>query len=115
MAIIVFLAAIIVSTIFRHQERRHVAEQRAEYIRLGWNPPRSVPRIQGLEAILSLILGVALVVPAAVALLIEMKWGDPQVWRSLWGIIAIGTGGGVALIVLGARALISLRRYPNPE
>lgn len=110
MTLIIILAAVLASAVLRVQERRHLAELNAEYVRLGLRPLDPGPGVQTLECMLTILLGATLCFPSGVVLVEAFAEGDPQQWKPLWDIVATGMALGVALLVVGTRALVRLRR-----
>jgi hypothetical protein len=109
MTLVIFLAAIIVSLLLRHQQRRHALELTSACDRHGISVPDLSPKIPVLESALTVLVGLALILPAGVALLGAFSEGNPSDWASVWEVSAAGFAVGLALVALGGRALLVLR------
>lgn len=109
MTLVIFLAAIIVSFLLRHQQRRHALELASVCDRQGISVPNLSPTIPVLESVLTVLVGLALILPAGVALVGAFSEGNPSDWASVWEVSAAGLAAGLALVALGGRALMVLR------
>ena len=109
MTLIVFLAAIVLWAILRHQLRRHALELAQEGERLGLRmaePPRDVP---ALESLLTVLVGIALVVPSAFLLADALGSSEAGMWKHFAEFLSAGMAAGFALVILGIRALLAHR------
>ena len=112
MTLVMFLAAIALWAILRHQQRRHAAELASESDRRGLPLPDPAPAVPALESVLTILAGIALIVPASVVLWGAFVHGDPNQWTPVWKIATAGLASGGALLILGIRSLVRLRNFP---
>jgi len=56
------------------------------------------------------LAGIALIGPAVVVLGGAFVHGDPNQWKLVWRIGAVGLASGGALLILGIRSLVRLRK-----
>lgn len=105
MTIAVFVAAVLVSLVLDRQERRHRFHLSLEYEYLGWEMPRSKRRLSRAEAVLNIFLGAALLLFGGAALYAMLNLESiGEATRGQY-IVAAFLAGGVALIVVGWKAL----------
>ena len=109
MTLFIFLGAVLVSVVFRHQERRHAAQLNAECHRLGLPAVDRRPAVQTLESVLTILLGITMCLPSGYVLAEAFASGNPQDWKPLWEIVTAGLALGLALLVVGTRALVTRR------
>jgi hypothetical protein len=109
MTLFIFLAALGVSAVLGHQRRRHDLELTGECDRRAMRMPDPPQPVPALESILTVLLGMALLVPSAAAFAAAFRAGDPRMWNPLWDIVSVGMASGAALLILGIRSLVRLR------
>ena len=104
---LIYLAAAGVYLVLRRQSAAHRRAIALEYIRLGVTPPRSRPKIEMLEAMLTTTIG--LIMAGAAAAMLVMFLGDDVVRTvvdpALLFWLAVLLAGGLTLIILGGRAM----------
>lgn len=110
MTLSIFLCAIAVWAVLRHQQRRHGAELAAECRRRGLLMPDPSPAVPALESVLTVVVGVALVAPSATVLAGAFAHGASYQWKPVLWISTVGLASGAALLVLGFRSLLRLRK-----
>jgi len=105
---LVYLAAAGVYIVLRYQSAVHKREIALEYLRLGLTRPPARPRIEVLEAILTVTIGVIVSLGSAGMLIIA--GGDPVARRILdpanWAWYSVFLAGGLTLVLLGGRAIL---------
>jgi len=111
MTIIVVLAAVILTTIFDRQRRRHRFDEEWEYRRLGQAMPIPRPEIKMEESILNIVVG--LFFTSFVGYLTWGFFGKPShaTLNLDPGSLGVFLGLGTALVVLGIRAVVENLRY----
>jgi hypothetical protein len=105
MALLIVVAAILVSVVLEQQERRFYFEicQRCE--KLGWEFPERLPKTPLLESLLSIVLGLILFVIGGFFLWIVMHLPEQYVSTGLLEFVALFVSSGIAVIILGSRAI----------
>ena len=105
MLMLVIVAAVLGATVLQRQERRHRFELRWEYERHGMPIPVTPPKIPVLEALLTIVLGV--IIGTFGGVLLRMVLGSaatPDMSEQEYAA-AFFLSVGVALIILGIRAV----------
>jgi hypothetical protein len=114
MALGALVAAVVVSIVLDCQERQHRLEESLEYEYLGWEKPMPKLKPRG-EAGQSIIVGAILLTIGSAGLyaIVILE----QVGEAIGGqyIVAAFLAGGVALIVVGWRALRDIREHGKRE
>lgn len=121
MILLIFTASVVVTIILGRQERRHRMEMAWEYERRGIPVPPVRPKLRRTEAGLNIGLGMLLLFFGTVMLAanlksIEQGGGMPGgtghfPGSEIWEQAAFYWAGGLALIILGIRALLHIRRF----
>ena len=125
MILLVFVAAVLVATVLERQERRHRLEKKWEYDRLGFPPPPVRPKLKRTEAWLNIALGVLIVLFGCAIVWTHLKVMEtlaerPDLLRqnpagNFWEHAAFYLAGGIALIVLGAKAVRQINRHEHAQ
>jgi hypothetical protein len=125
MILLVFTASVVVAVILARQERRHRVEMSWEYERRGMAVPPARPKLRRTEAALNVGLGMLLVFFGTAMLVanlqaIERTGQSPGAagqfpGSGVWEQAAFYWAGGLAMIVLGIRALMHIRRFERAE
>lgn len=120
MGLLVFIAAVAVSIILQRQAAKHRREISLESERLGIAIPHRRPKIRALEALLNIDIGCILAGFGAMQIWIMIAVLPPSFTEgagmhemsfNLWGLASLTFSGGLALLFLGARALVEIIRY----
>jgi len=115
MTLAVFVAAVLVSLVLDRQERRHRFHLSLEYEHLGWEMPRLKPRLSRAEAVLNIFLGAVLLLFGGAALYTMLNLESIGEETGGQYIVAAFLAAGVALIVVGWKALWEIREYGKRE
>jgi hypothetical protein len=105
--IIMYISAVFVAFLLRHQERIHYLELKLEYELLGKPMPMPKPKIPTLESWLNVLLGIFLILLGSLSLvteLIVMKDNLP-VPREQFTFIAVVLATGITMVIFGIQSL----------
>jgi len=117
---LIYLSAMGVAILLRQQSRRQKAETALESARLGLRLPPSRPRVQVLESLLNMAIGLIMAVPAALGFwAIFSDSGVRGIMEpNLGDLFIVLIAGGLTLVFLGGAALrqnLAHRRdFPQP-
>ena len=105
MSVAVFVAAIVVSLVLDRQQRKQRLDMKIAFERLGWELPPARPRIQRLEALASIVLGVGSFLFGG--LVLHALLDDPAGGAEFGGdyLAALLLAAGIVLVIVGAKAL----------
>jgi hypothetical protein len=113
--LILYVTAVTVAIILRHQERRHQAELALVYERIGRPVPLRRPKLQKHVSWMNLAVGAIVVIVGSVALAANIavaKDGLP-VSPGQWEFSAVLLATGLTLCILGVRSLQENKRYEH--
>ncbi len=105
MSLLVFASALAVWLLLDRQQKRHRFEIRREYDRLNRALPPFQPRIPKLEAWLNVVMGLLLATFGICILHATMQMPEGPAMQEPANLIALMLGSGVALILVGGRAI----------
>lgn len=110
---LMYLAAMGVSIALGRQAKRQRSEIALEYVRLGIPLPPVRPKIQTLEALLNITIGIVMLVPAVLGFWLILR--EPFI-RALTGpgmidLYIVFLAAGLTLMFLGGQALLQNIMY----
>jgi hypothetical protein len=117
---LMYVTGIGVSIVLERQSKRQKCEIALECARLGLPLPPVRPRIQTLEALLSIAIGIVLLIPAVQGfwMIFSDTWFRAHVEPGFGDFYSVLIAAGVTLIFLGCKALrenlIERRDIPRP-
>jgi hypothetical protein len=124
MILLIFIASVVVAIAFRRQERRHRIALVWEYERRGIPVPRVEPKLKRTEAVLNVCLGMLILCFGCAVVVMHIRMtallgeipGSPGHFpdSGIWEQAAAYCAGGIALIILGLRALRHIHRFERP-
>jgi hypothetical protein len=111
MLIMIYLAAMFVFAILRHQERQHNQELLLEYELLNKLMPSQKPKIPLLESLLTIVFGIYLVLGFGYILLriykVMVKFHQEEVLECTAVIVITG----ITMVILGIQSLQRNRQF----
>jgi len=116
--VLVYAAAAGVYIVFRRQFAAHRRELEREYARLGLPSPPVKPKIEMLEAVLTVMIGFLISIASAAAIVsFYQTRGIIDLDGGQWLLLALSLAGGFALEVLGIRSIRENYRHrvKNPR
>jgi hypothetical protein len=104
---LIYLAAMGVSILLERQKKRQESQIALEFARLGYPVPPVQPRIQTLEALLNIAIGIVMVVPAVqgFGMIFSNPWLMAQTGPGMGEFFGVLLAAGLTLIFLGSKAL----------
>lgn len=124
MILLIFIASVVVAIAFRRQERRHRIALVWEYERREIPVPPVRPKLKRTEAVLNVCLGMLILYFGCAVVVMHFRMtevlgenpGSPGHFpdSGVWEQAAAYCAGGIALIVLGLRALRRIHRFERP-
>jgi len=111
--IIIYISAVFIAILLKHQERKHHLELTFEYELLGKRMPMPKPKIPKLESWLNVLLGIFLTLLGTLFLVIEfivLRHKLP-VDREQFKFIAVFLATGITMVILGIQSLQRNRQF----
>jgi len=109
-----YLSAVVVALVLRHQERRHQSELALLYERLDMSMPSRRPKLHKGESWVHIVVGTFLVILGSLTLATNIAvMRDLDIPRSQWEFSAVLLAGGVTLSFLGLRSLKQNKDYED--
>jgi hypothetical protein len=109
-----YVSAVIVALVLRHQERRHQTELALLYERLDMSRPDRKPKLRKGESWVQVVLGTLLVMLGSLALVANIGvMKVMQVPEGQWEFNAVILATGMTLFFLGLRSLKDNKKYES--
>ena len=124
MSIAIFIVAVIISAFFDQQERRHKLELQIEYEKIGKKMPQEPPKLQMLESIANIMVGLLLAEIGGVGVwtfLYAVKHAGQIVSQSKVGVsgevdcLSAFLAGGIALMILGVKSVRANYKFQSAK
>jgi hypothetical protein len=109
-----YVSAVIVALVLRHQERRHRTELALLYERLDMSMPTRKPKLRKGESWIHITLGMLLVMLGSLALVANIAvMKVVEVPAGQWEFCAVLLATGITLSFLGLRSLEENKNYES--
>ena len=109
-----YISAVVVALVLRHQERRHQTELALLYERLNMSKPSRKPKLHKGESWVHVALGTLLVMLGSLALAANIAVMKViEVPEGQWEFNAVLLATGMTLFFLGLRSLKENKKYAN--
>jgi hypothetical protein len=112
--LVIYLSAVLVALVLRHQERRHQTELGLLYERLDIPMPSRRPKLRKGESWVHVVLGTLLVILGSLALVANIAvMKVMEVPEGQWEFCAVMLATGITLSFLGLRSLKENKNYES--
>jgi hypothetical protein len=112
--LVIYLSAVLVALVLRHQERRHQTELALLYGRLNMPKPSRKPKLRKGESWVHVALGMLLVMLGSLALAANIAVMKViEVSEGQWELCAVLLATGITLSFLGFRSLKENKNYEH--
>ncbi|MCX6145223.1 MAG: hypothetical protein NTZ35_18620 [Ignavibacteriales bacterium] len=110
--LVIYLSAVVVAIVLRHQERRHQTELALLYERLDMSMPSHRPKLHKGESWVHIVVGTLLVMLGSLALAANIAVMQVmEVPNGQWELCAVMLATGMTLFFLGLRSLRENKTY----
>lgn len=110
--LILYISAVVVALVLRHQERRHQMELARLYEILGAPMPTLKPKLHRNEAWTQIVLGTLLAIAGSLSLATNIAvMKELEVPQEQWEFSAVMLATGITLFFLGDRSLKEHKKY----
>jgi hypothetical protein len=107
-----YVSAVVVALVLRHQERRHQTELALLYEQIDMSMPSHRPKLRKGESWVHIVVGTLLVMLGSLALAANIAvMQEVEVPNGQWELCAVMLATGITLFFLGFRALKENRNY----